>query len=184
MKQEICTVSANLKSLREARNLSLDQLAELTKVSKSMLRQIESGKSSPTIATIWKIANGLRVSFSTLLKNPPVEARVKPYKEEAPLTGENGAYRIYPLIPFNPEQAMETYYVEMDAGTTFHGEPHEGNVHEYIFVKCGTIQVTVQGKSFVAGEDEFLQFHANHPHEYRNIGEGQAAMLMQISYLG
>ena len=56
MEQQDQAISGNLKKIRQQRNLSLDQLAELTDVSKSMLRQIETGRSSPTIATIWKIA--------------------------------------------------------------------------------------------------------------------------------
>ncbi len=183
MKHDECAVSVNLKNLRDARGFSLDQLSKLTGVSKSMLRQIENGKSSPTISTIWKIANGLRVSFTALLKKPVVEARVKSFKEDPPLTAENGAYRLYPIIPFDPEQAIETYYVEIEPGTTFLGEPHEGNVYEYIFVKCGTLQVTVQGKRLVVNENEFLQFFANCPHEYTNIGDKQVSALMQISYL-
>ncbi len=64
MDQPVEAISNNLRTIRESRNFSLDQLSELTGVSKSMLRQIETGKSSPTISTIWKIANGLRVSFT------------------------------------------------------------------------------------------------------------------------
>ena len=67
MEQSIEAISANLRCHRESRGLSLDQMAELTGVSKSMLRQIEIGNSSPTIATLWKIANGLKISFTSLL---------------------------------------------------------------------------------------------------------------------
>ncbi|WP_421903602.1 helix-turn-helix domain-containing protein [Maridesulfovibrio sp.] len=183
MNQDIDIVAHNLKILRESRKLSLDQLSQRTGVSKSMLRQIENGKSSPTIATIWKIANGLKISFTTLLRKPAVEAEVRGFKDEEPLTGEKNHYRLYPIIPFEPERSFETYYVEIDPETTFYGEPHEGNVYEYIFVKQGTLQVTVDGKEMVVNEDQFLQFQANCPHEYKNVGDGMAAVLMQISYL-
>ena len=63
-------VAENLKRIREEKRLSLDKLAELTGVSKSMLGQIEHGESSPTVATVWKISNGLKVSFTTLLGSP------------------------------------------------------------------------------------------------------------------
>ena len=88
MEQSIEAIAGNLKALREARGLSLDQLADLTGVSKSMLRQIETGKSSPTIATIWKVANGLHVSFTSLLSQPEVKAEVKSFRNEKPLTAE------------------------------------------------------------------------------------------------
>ncbi len=175
-------VAHNLKNLREGRNLSLDQLSSLTGVSKSMLRQIENGKSSPTISTIWKIANGLRVSFTALLRKPAVEVEVKSFTAEKPLEEKDGHYRLYPIIPFDPERAFETYYVEIDPETVFYGEPHEGNVYEYIFVKNGRIQVTIEGKTMTVEEDQFLQFQANYPHEYKNIGTETAKLIMQISY--
>ncbi len=183
MKPPVDAIANNLKSLRESRSLSLDQLADLTGVSKSMLRQIETGKSSPTIATIWKIANGLRVSFTALLRKPVVEAEVRSFHAEKPLTGESEKYRLYPLIQFDPQQSFETYYVEIDPGTVFQGEPHEGNVYEYVFVFKGKLEISVEGTIFKINAGEFLQFLANCPHEYKSVGQNMACALMQISYL-
>ena len=183
MEHPIDAIANNLKRLREDRNLSLDQLSDRTGVSKSMLRQIETGKSSPTIATIWKIANGLRVTFTALLKKPVIQAEVRSFRGEKPLTAESERYRVYPLIPFEPQQSIETYYVEIDPGTVFKGEPHEGNVYEYVFVLQGKVQIIVEGKTFAIHANEFLQFQANCPHEYKCLGKKMAAAIMQISYL-
>ena len=56
-------VARNVKTLREKSNLSMDQLVRLSGVSKSMLAQIEKGEANPTISTLWKISNGLKVPF-------------------------------------------------------------------------------------------------------------------------
>jgi transcriptional regulator with XRE-family HTH domain len=183
MKQSIDAIANNLLNIRENRSLSLDQLSELTGVSKSMLRQIETGKSSPTIATIWKIANGLHVSFTALLRKPVVQAEVRSFRGDKPLTAESEHYRLFPLIPFEPQQSFETYYVEIDPGTVFSGEPHEGNVYEYVFVIKGKLQISVADKKFEINESEFLQFQANCPHKYKCIGKKMASAIMQISYL-
>ncbi|WP_022669000.1 helix-turn-helix domain-containing protein [Desulfospira joergensenii] len=183
MEQPVDAIANNLQSVREARKLSLDKLSELTGVSKSMLRQIETGKSSPTIATIWKIANGLKVSFTSLLQKPTVEAIVKSFRAEKPLTAKSEHYRLFPLIPFEPEQSFETYYIEIDPDTLFFGEPHEGNVYEYVFVLKGQLEISVDGRIFKINENEFLQFQANCPHEYKCIGNKMASAMMQISYL-
>ena len=182
MKHSVDVVADNLRALREERNLSLEQLAVLTGVSKSMLRQIETGKSSPTIATIWKIANGLRVSFTSLLSRPNVEAQVRSFTGAEPLTGVDGKYRLFPLVPFDPDTAFETYYVEIDPGTVFSGEPHDGNVHEYLYVLKGKMQITVAGQEYLVSEQEFLQFFANCPHEYKNVGRKTATAIMQVTY--
>ncbi len=183
MEQSVEAIANNLKSIRETRGLSLDQLSELTGVSKSMLRQIETGKSSPTIATIWKIANGLRVSFTSLLRKPVVQAEVRSFRGEKPLTAKAEHYRLFPLIPFEPQQSFETYYLEIDAGTSFSGEPHEGNTFEYVFVLQGKLQISVDGRKFDINESEFLQFQANCPHEYTCLGKKMVSAIMQISYL-
>ncbi len=183
MEQSIEAVAENLKALREERNLSLDQLSELTGVSKSMLRQIETGKSNPTIATIWKIANGLRTSFTALLRKTEIEASVKSFYREKPLTDESKRYRVFPMVSFDPQQPHETYYIEIDPGTVFNGEPHRGNVYEYVFVTSGTIEIDVNGRPFMIHEKEFLQFQADCPHRYRCIGDLTASAILQISYL-
>lgn len=183
MEQSVEAVANNLLAIRESRNLSLDQLSDLTGVSKSMLRQIETGRSSPTIAIIWKIANGLKVSFTALLRKPVIEAEVRSFCREKPLTAESDHYRLFPLIPFEPHQSFETYYIEIDPDTVFSGEPHEGNVYEYVFVFKGRLGITVAGKRFEINENEFLKFQANCPHQYQCIGEKMVAAIMQISYL-
>lgn len=183
VEQSIDAIADNLRSLRESRGLSLDQLADLTGVSKSMLRQIETGKSSPTIATIWKVANGLHVSFTSLLSKPDPKAEVKSFRAGPSLTAECQHFRLFPLIPFSPQQAFETYYFEIDPGTVFRGEPHKGNVYEYIFVTRGRLQMNLEGKAYEIKEGEFLQFQAHCLHEYECLGEEMATAIMQISYL-
>jgi len=175
-------ISVNLKEAREKRGLSLDQLSEITGVSKSMLRQIEMGKSSPTISTIWKIANGLHLTFTALLRKPEIQAEVKSFKAGAILTAEEEKYRLYPLVPFDPHQSFETYYFEIDLGTTYSGGPHQGEIYEYVFVTRGILEITIEDKSFTIHENEFLKFQANHHHKYRCIGDTMATAIMQLSY--
>ena len=61
-------VSENARRLREEKRLTLDEAARLTGVSRSMLAQIEKGDVNPTISMVWKIANGYKVSFTSLVE--------------------------------------------------------------------------------------------------------------------
>ena len=61
-------IAATLQLLRKQKSWSLDKAAQATGVSKAMLGQIERGESSPTVATLWKIATGFQTSFSTFLE--------------------------------------------------------------------------------------------------------------------
>lgn len=175
-------ISNNLKSIRLSRGLSLDQLSELTDVSKSMLRQIETGKSSPTISTIWKIANGLRISFTSLLQETGTGTEIRSFKDKDPLTEENGGYRLYPVVSFDPQIPFESYYFEIDSGVAFQGEPHTGNVFEYIFVTNGTLKVVIEEKEHTINAGEFIKFHADCNHKYISAGDDTVTAIMQLTY--
>ena len=56
-------ISINLKTIRREKGMSMDEVAEQTGVSKSMLGQIERGEANPTIGTLGKIVSGLRVDL-------------------------------------------------------------------------------------------------------------------------
>lgn len=182
MKRPGEAVAINLQSIRESRNLSLDKLAEMTSVSKSMLRQIEIGQSNPTIATIWKIANGLRIPFTALLKEQTQDVTLGAFKAEAPLATEIDGYRIFPLIAFNPERAFETYYLEIEPGVIFEAQPHQGNAEEHIFVMQGLIEINIADEAFVVERQHFISFQADCFHSYHNNGADLAIAIMTISY--
>ena len=62
------TIAANAKRIREEKKLTRDAAASATGVSRSMLAQIEKGEVNPTISVVWKIANGYKVSFTSLVE--------------------------------------------------------------------------------------------------------------------
>lgn len=66
-------LATTLRTLRHQRGWSLSRLAEISGVSKAMLGQIERNESSPTVATLWKIATGLNVPFSMFISPPQAE---------------------------------------------------------------------------------------------------------------
>jgi transcriptional regulator with XRE-family HTH domain len=184
MKQEENSISRNLKEIRGQRNLSLDQLADLTGVSKSMLRQIETGRSSPTIATLWKIANGLRLSFTTLVNARRPQVSIVHFNESKPFTAKSERYRIFPMVPFDPEHAFEIYHVEIEPNTTFEGEPHRGKVEEYVFVLQGNLEITLEEDHYSVEANQLIHFVANRPHTYASGSKEMVSAIMMICYLG
>jgi XRE family transcriptional regulator, regulator of sulfur utilization len=182
MRKTELSIAENLRGLRTTRNLSLDQLSRLSGVSKSMLRQIEVGSSSPTISVLWKIANGLRVPFSTLLAKKDTPTEVVDFTAEGTVKSGKRGYRLFPLVAFQPERPVEMYYTEIDGGVHFEGEPHQGNARETILVLSGAVEVSVGGEKSTARKDQLLQFPAGQPHSYSNPGDVIARMIMTIDY--
>jgi XRE family transcriptional regulator, regulator of sulfur utilization len=122
MEEMSLLIAQNLKRIRDERNLSLDKLAELTGVSKSMLGQIERGESSPTVATLWKISNGLKLSFTTLLNKPQSDTDVIRKENITALLEDNGKYRLYPFFPLEDGKQFEIYMIEIDGGGSLSAE--------------------------------------------------------------
>src|ERR1700728_1034335 len=75
----------NLRRLRTQRGHSLERLAKLSGVSRAMLGQIETGKSTPTISLLWKVATALDVPFATLLAAETTSGTAVLRREEAKL---------------------------------------------------------------------------------------------------
>lgn len=175
-------VAQNLKRTRDEKKLSLDKLAELTGVSKSMLGQIERGESSPTIATVWKIANGLKVSFTTLLSAPQSDTVVIQREALQPLIEDNGKYRLYPLFPIEEGRRFEIYAIEIEKGGYLSAESHPEGTQEFLTVFSGGVTIRVNDQEYFIPEGDSIRFKADRPHIYHNSGEGLAKISLVIHY--
>ena len=175
-------VGANLRRLRDERSLSYTQLAELTGVSKSMLRQIEIGDSSPTISTIWKIANGLGIPFTLLITPPNPSITQRGFTDNSPLLTPQEGYRGFPLVPYDAARNFEVYYIEIDPGVIYEAEEHSGSTEEIVMVYQGVFVITVQNEVSTVNPNEMLRFDASYPHQYHNPSNEMAKAVMIIAY--
>src|SRR5699024_2235972 len=133
-----------------------------------MLAQIERGDSIPTVTTLWKIAKGLKVSFSSLVAQQQKAMKVIKKADIHTVTEEDGAYSVHNIVPFSPEKLFELYIVEIDGGASHFTKGHPKGVEEHIYVDKGTLQVDVNGKLTELCEGEGLMFDATQPHTYIN----------------
>lgn len=172
----------NLRRLREEKKLSLDRLAEMTGVSKSMLGQIERGESSPTVATVWKIAVGLKVSFTALINSPQPDTRVIQRNGIEPFVEDAGRYRLYPYFPYEEGRPFEIYTVELETGSHFSADAHAAGTQEFLTVFQGELTVMVGGEEFTVGAGNSIRFKADRPHAYRNTGDSLTKLSMVIHY--
>lgn len=175
-------VSENLKKLREQKKLSLAEVSRLSGVSKSMLGQIERGEVSPTISTVWKIANGLKVSFSQLLTRPEEECEVVDTASIEPLLEDDGHYRNYLIFPFDGARRFEMLYIELDADSRLEAEAHPPGTQEFITVFSGKLVVHVGDRVLTAADRGSIRFRADQPHDYRNISKEICRLSMVIFY--
>ena len=166
-------IGKNLNNARKKRGLSLDKVAELTGVSKAMLGQIERGESTPTVNVLWKIATGLKVSFSSLLANSEKdkETLLVQHSEVTPIIEENGQMRIYPQFMFDSDRGFEVFIIELEPGCSHRSEPHDEGVEEYISLVEGVLEITIGEDVYVLNKGDAIRYLANKVHIYRNLSD-------------
>ncbi|MBJ2128157.1 helix-turn-helix transcriptional regulator [Alteromonas sp. IB21] len=163
------SISHHLQSVRKTRGLSLDKTAQLTGVSKAMLGQIERGESSPTIATLWKIATGLECSFSSFLSDDDLE----PSSEHADTKFANDTnVTIKTLFSFNAATQFEMFELCLKDCHEQHSSAHQIGVTEHIHVLQGKLGVLQDGQWQTYQTQEQCVLRADQPHGYRDeVGE-------------
>lgn len=176
-------VGQNLRALREQKKLSLEAVAKLSGVSKSMLGQIERGLVSPTVTTLWKIAGGLRVTFTELVERPTGRFEVTLRRETAPLPADGGHYRNWPVLPFGSQRRFEMYYIEIDPGHALAASAHPAGTEEFITLFAGRLQVEVAGNTLTVEQPgDALRFLADTAHRYQSTGSEMCRLSMVLYY--
>jgi XRE family transcriptional regulator, regulator of sulfur utilization len=175
-------IAENLKKLREERRLSLDNLAKLSGVSKSMLGQIERGEVNPTVSTVWKISNGLKISFTQLMSRPETEIELVEKTGIQPFVEDDGKVRNFPVFPFDSKRRFEMYSLELDSQGHIEAEAHPPGTQEFITVFAGEVTVSLNGDAIAVTDGNSLRFMADAPHAYTNTGSVMCSLSMVIYY--
>ncbi|MBB1200755.1 XRE family transcriptional regulator [Enterobacteriaceae bacterium 89] len=167
-------LATTLKTLRQQREWSLAKLAEETGVSKAMLGQIERNESSPTVATLWKIATGLNVPFSLFITSPE--------HEKAAYDPQQQAMVVTPVFPWDPVLHYDHFAITLAPGALSESTPHEKGVIEHVVAIRGELEMRIEGEWQRVKEGEGLRFAGDKPHAYRNSSEGTILFHSLIHY--
>ena len=177
-------VGRNLRRLRTSRGHSLERLAKQSGVSRAMLGQIETGKSVPTIALLWKVANALRVPFANLLqaeisRGPAVLRR----SDAKLLSSSQGQFTSRALFPFDDNRQVEFYELRIAPLHRETAESHAAGTRENLFVAQGVVEITVGlGKPLTLTEGDAILFDADVPHVYKNLVASEAVLYLVMTY--
>lgn len=179
-------IAGRLRGLRRAAGLSLGDLAGRAGVSRAMLSQIETLKTNPTIAVLWKVAHGLDVPFSELLgsEEAPPSARVSLASRARYLYSADRRYRSRPLMGNVPGHRVELYELRLEAGAVEEADPHPPGSLEEVYVTSGRLRMGVAGATHDLGPGDAILFPADRPHRYRTLGRTPFKGLSLILYGG
>ena len=178
-------LGARIRSLRDAMGLSLRDLAARSGVSAPMLSQVERGETSPTLQVATRIAHGLELRLSQLLRlNEQGAVTVVRSVERRQGPGAGGhSYEI--LTPPLPGQRAELSRHTLAPGATTGGpgDPpmHEPGSRETALVDSGTVVLICDGASYELAPGDCVTFDADLQHRFENPGTEQAVLLAVVS---
>jgi transcriptional regulator with XRE-family HTH domain len=179
-------LGARIRALREAMELSLRDLAERSGVSAPMLSQVERGETSPTLHVARRIASGLDLRLSQLLRLDE-EGAVTVVREgerrKGPGRGQGHSYEI--LTPPLPGQRAELsrHVLAPGAVTGGPGDPprHEPGSRETALVQSGTVVLHCDGARYRLGAGDCVTFDADLSHHFENPEDTEAVLLAVLS---
>jgi transcriptional regulator with XRE-family HTH domain len=183
-KAPVATVGPRIRALREAMGLSLRDLTERCGVSAPMLSQVERGETSPTLAVAEKIAAGLELTLSQLLRLDEGQ-HVAVSRAGARRRYARGGHRFEELTAPLPGQRADVslHTLKPGAATGGPGDPpmHEPGSRETAVVLTGMLALIVDGTRHELGEGDAVTFDADLPHHFENEGEETTRFLAVIA---
>jgi XRE family transcriptional regulator, regulator of sulfur utilization len=180
------SLGPRIRALREGMGLSLRDLAERSGVSAPMLSQVERGETSPTLQVATRIAAGLELRLSQLLRldeQGAVTVVRRAERRSGPPAAAGHSYEI--LTPPLPGQRAELsrHMLAPGAVTGGPGDPpmHEPGSRETAFVQSGTVVLHCDGRRYELLAGDCVTFDADLAHHFENPGHEEAVLLAVVS---
>lgn len=175
-------VGQRVKALREAMQLSLRDLAERSGVSAPMLSQVERGETSPTLSVAARIARGLDLTLSQLLRLDEAAHVVivtKDQRRQGPSKAKGHRYEM--VTPPLPGQRVMLSVHTLDPGASTGGvgdSPiHEPGSRETLLVEKGALDLMIDGERRTINEGDSVTFDADLPHHFENPTKSETVFL-------
>jgi transcriptional regulator with XRE-family HTH domain len=180
----IAAVGPRIRALRDAMSLSLRDLAERSGVSAQMLSQVERGETSPTLVVAAKIAAGLELTLSQLLRLDEGQ-HVAVSRAAERRSSRRGGHIIEELTPPLPGQRADVSLHVLDPGATTGGaaDPpmHEPGSRETAVVLAGELALVLEGTRTELQEGDSVTFDADLPHHFENEGNEPTRFIAVIA---
>ena len=178
-------VGTRVRALRESMDLSLRDLAERSGVSAPMLSQVERGETSPTLAVAAKIAAGLELSLSQLLRLDEGDGVTVVRASQRLEGGHADGHRYEVLTPPLPGQRAEVSLHRLAPGAATGGpaDPpmHEAGSRETAVVLAGRVRLVCDGAEHDLEQGDSVTFDADLPHHFENPGRREAQFMSVIA---
>jgi transcriptional regulator with XRE-family HTH domain len=168
---DLAKLGRRVQGLRAERGMTLQELADASGVSVSMLSSVERGTKAPTVVVLDRVAHGLGAQLATLVAEPKDQRVVVRRAADQDVADEPGGWRrtiLTPVVPgVNFEWVSVTLPVGCDAGTYLAYAPGS---HEFVVVADGVLALTVGDRRYLLEAGDSLYLAADVDHGFANAG--------------
>ncbi|WP_310529937.1 XRE family transcriptional regulator [Nocardioides sp.] len=162
-------IGATVRAQRHARNLTLDQLALTTGVSRRMLINVEQGRANPSVATLLRISDALGIGLPALVSVPrPKPVKVTPNGHGAVLWTGPGGGRGVLVAGTEPPDVLELWDWTLAPGDEHDSEPHAPGTRELLQVHEGHVTLDVADETVTLEPGDSVAFAGDVTHRYAN----------------
>lgn len=185
-------IGEKIRNLRQQKRLTLQELSDLTTLSKPLLSQIENQQVVPPLATLLKIARGLKVDIHFFFEDEGNRQKyVLTKREDAPeitfrqmTAGDTSRpYTYHSLAQGLRHKHMEPFLVEFekrnwDDKLFF---KHEGD-EEFVYVTEGELEFHYNNEILRLRSGDSIYYDSGQPHGWVTVGEGRARAIAVLYY--
>jgi transcriptional regulator with XRE-family HTH domain len=161
-----------LKAVRQARDLTLEQLAERSGVSRAMISRVERGESSPTAALLDRLCAGLGIVLSALFREERGSGPLARFADQPTWTDPASGYLRRAVSPAAGGSRIEIVEVEMPPGASVLLEaPRSGyRLDQQLWLLAGEIVITIGGRDHALASGDCLAMLLDGPISFHNPG--------------
>lgn len=185
-------IGNRIRSARKNKQLTLDELSSLSGVSRSMLSEIERGRTNPTLGTLLSVTECLDIDVGDLIRDTGVRnpsssgtevdiEHVKAHLTPA-ISSSDGKCRIDILNPAHTASSVEWYEMRFEPGAVLDSDAHGEGAVEHLTVIDGRVEVR-NGADWVAvSKDETVRYRADRAHAIANPYKKPATVIVVVLY--
>jgi transcriptional regulator with XRE-family HTH domain len=169
-----------IRDLRLRRGLTVQKLAEATGLSKGFVSQVENGRTSPSLATLYELAKSLETSVAYLV----VEEDQVPYvvrRSERPQMSVNGNTSRVEVMSAQPRRNLELLHIELPPGVSMSDKRHSHHGEEVVLCVEGRVSLACGEHMVMLETGDSCHFDGRVPHSIENAGDAMARLFIALT---
>jgi len=192
MDNQHSVIGSKIKSMRETKGLSLEEIAERSGLSVEQILSIETDQNLPSLGPLIKVARALGVRLGTFLDDSdalgPVVCRAADREKQSTISFSNGAadarrhMEYHPLAQQKAGRHMEPFIIDINPSEehNFQLSAHEGE--EFIYVMQGVVEIVYGKDTFTLNEGDSIFYDSIVKHHVHGV-PGKSAKILAVVYI-